>query len=119
VRGVPLVGTPSGPVAVDETKVLERIEVSELPVDETFMYTETIDLPTRPGTQTRRRAPIPGLTSFAISLDAYIEKATEICPLCGHDEDTGVSDGEEEEIDETFMMTISLSLLFSEQSIEI
>jgi hypothetical protein len=42
------------PVGVNRTKVLDRIEVPELPVDEAFMYPETIDLPTRPGIPTRR-----------------------------------------------------------------
>jgi hypothetical protein len=37
-----------GPVGVNGTKVLERIELPELPVDEAFMYSETIDLPTLP-----------------------------------------------------------------------
>jgi hypothetical protein len=64
------------PVGVNRTRVLERIEVSELPVGEAFMYPETINLPTRPGILTRRRAPVPGLTSFAVSLAAYIEKVT-------------------------------------------
>jgi hypothetical protein len=43
-----------GPVGVNGTRVLERIQVPELPVDEAFMYPETIDLPTRPGIPTRR-----------------------------------------------------------------
>jgi hypothetical protein len=38
-----------GPVGVNETRVLERIEVPELPVDEAFMYPETNNLPTWPG----------------------------------------------------------------------
>jgi hypothetical protein len=36
------------PVGVNGTRVLERIEVPEFPVDEAFMYPETINLPTRP-----------------------------------------------------------------------
>jgi hypothetical protein len=88
-----------GPVGVNETRVLERIEVPELSVDEAFMYRETIDLPTRPGIPTRRRAPVPGPTSFVVSLAAYIEKITETCHLCGRDDDVEVSDDEEDEID--------------------
>jgi hypothetical protein len=65
-----------GPVGVNETRVLERIEVHELPVDEAFMYPETIDLPTRPGILASRRAPVPGPISFAVSLAVYIEKVT-------------------------------------------
>jgi hypothetical protein len=65
---------PLGPVGVNGTRVLERIEVPELPVDEAFMYPETIERPTRPGIPTCRRAPVPGPTSFAVSLAAYIEK---------------------------------------------
>jgi hypothetical protein len=61
-----------GPVRVDETKVLEKSEVLEFPVDDAARHPETIDLPTRPGTQTRRRAPTPGPTSFATSLAASI-----------------------------------------------
>jgi hypothetical protein len=41
-----------GPVGVNGTRVLGRIEVPELPADERFMYPETIDLPTRPGIPT-------------------------------------------------------------------
>jgi hypothetical protein len=48
------------PVGVNGTRVLERIEVSELPIDKVFMYPETIDLLTRPVIPTRRRAPVPG-----------------------------------------------------------
>jgi hypothetical protein len=88
-----------GHVGVNGTRVLERIEVPELPVDEAFMYPETIDLPTRPGIPTRRRAPVPGPTSFAVSLAAYIEKVIGTCPLYGHDDDAEVSDDEEDEID--------------------
>jgi hypothetical protein len=88
-----------GPVGVNVTRVLERIEVPELPVDEAFMYPETIDLPTRPGIPTRRRAPVPGPTSFAVSLAAYIEKVTGTCLLCGHDDDAEVNDDEEDEVD--------------------
>jgi hypothetical protein len=88
-----------GPVGVNEMRVLERIEVPELPVDEAFMHSEVIDLPTRPGILTRRWAPVPRPTSFAVSLAAYIEKVTGICPLCGHDDDAEVSDDEEDEID--------------------
>jgi hypothetical protein len=88
-----------GPVGVNGTRVLERIEVPELSVDEAFMYPETIDLPTRPGIPTRRRAPLPGPISFVVSLAAYIEKVTETCPLCGHDDDAETSGDEEDEID--------------------
>jgi hypothetical protein len=95
----PKPGNHLGPVGVNETKVQERIEVPELPVDEAFMYLETIDLPTRPGIPTRRRAPVPGPTSFAVSPAAYIEKVTGTCPLYGHDDDAEASDDEEDEID--------------------
>jgi hypothetical protein len=88
-----------GPVGVNETRPLERIEFPELPVDEAFMYPETIDLPTRPGIPTRRRDPVSRLTSFAVSLAAYIEKVTGTYPLYGHDNDAEVSDDEEDEID--------------------
>jgi hypothetical protein len=44
-----------------------------------------------------------------------IEKVTGTCPLCGHDEDAEANDDEEEGIDQTFVMTIRLLLLFSEQ----
>jgi hypothetical protein len=102
-----------GLVGVVGTKVLERIEVPEPPIDEAFMHPEAIDLPTRPGMQMCQRAPIPGPTPFTINLAAYIEKITEACPLCGHDEDAEVSDNEEEEIDSTFVIAIRLLLLFS------
>jgi hypothetical protein len=36
--------------------------------------------------------------SFEINLAAYIEKGTGTCFLCNRDEDTEVSDDEEEEI---------------------
>jgi hypothetical protein len=62
------------------------------------MYPETIDLPTRPEIPTRRRAPVPGPTSFAVSLAGCIKKVTGTCPLCGHDDDAEVSDNEEDEI---------------------
>jgi hypothetical protein len=88
-----------GPVGVNGTRVLERVEVPELPVDQAFMYPESIDLPTRPGIPTRRQAPVPGPTSFAVCLAAYIEKVTGTCPLCDHDDDAEVSDDDEEEID--------------------
>jgi hypothetical protein len=87
------------PVGVNGTSVLERIEVPELPVDEAFIYLETIDLPTRPGIPTRRRAPVPGPTSFAVSLAAYIEKVTRTYPLCGRDDDGEANDDEEDEIE--------------------
>jgi hypothetical protein len=70
------------------------------------MYPETIDLPTRPGIPTLRRAPVPGPTSLAVSLAAYINKVTGTSSLCGHDDDTEVSDDEEEEIDSTFAVTV-------------
>jgi hypothetical protein len=95
-----------GPVGVNGTRVLERIKVPELPVDESFMYPETIDLATRPGIPTRRRAPVPGPTSLVASLATYTEKVTRSCPLCGHDDDAEVSNGEEDEIDSTFAVTI-------------
>jgi hypothetical protein len=38
-----------GPVGVNGKRALERIDVLELPIDETFMYPETIDLANRPG----------------------------------------------------------------------
>jgi hypothetical protein len=43
-----------GAVGANRTRVLERIEVPELPVDEAFMCPETIDLPIRPGIPTSR-----------------------------------------------------------------
>jgi hypothetical protein len=46
----------------------------------------------------RRRAPVPGPTSFTVSLAAYIEKVAGTCPLCGHDDDAEVSDDEEDEL---------------------
>jgi hypothetical protein len=67
-----------GPVGVNGTRSLERIEVPELPVDGAFMYPGTIDLPTRPGIPTHRGAPVPGPTSFAVSLAAYIEKVIQM-----------------------------------------
>jgi hypothetical protein len=88
-----------GLVGVNGTRILERIEVPELSVDKAFTYPETIDLPTRPGIPTRRRAPVPGTTSFAASLTAYIKKVIRTCPLCGHDNDADVSDDEQDEID--------------------
>jgi hypothetical protein len=93
-------------VGVNGTRILERIEVPELPVDEAFMYPETINLSTQPGIPTRRRAPVPGPTSFAVILAAYIEKVTGTFPLCGHDDDAEVSDDEEDQIDSTFAVTI-------------
>jgi hypothetical protein len=57
-------------------RVLERIEVPELPIDKVFMYPEIIDFPTRPVMLTRRRATVQGPTSFAVSLAADIEKVT-------------------------------------------
>jgi hypothetical protein len=87
------------PVRVNGTRVFERIEVPELPVDEVFMYPKTIDLPTRPGIRTRQRAPVPGSTSFADSLTAYIENVTGTCPICGYDDDAEASDDEDDEID--------------------
>jgi hypothetical protein len=96
------------PVGAHRTKVLERIEVPELLVDEASVHSETIDLSTRPGMRTHRRAPIPGPMSFAISLAAYIEKVTGTCPFYCHDKDAEVSDDEEEEIDSIFVMTIRL-----------
>jgi hypothetical protein len=65
-----------GPVGVNGMRVLERIDVPELRVDEDFMYLETIDFPTRPGMPTCRRGPVPGPLSFAVSPAAYIEKVT-------------------------------------------
>jgi hypothetical protein len=97
-RVFPPVGKPSAPVGVDGTKVLEKIEIPELPVNESYMHPETIDLSTRSGTQTRQQAPIPGPTWFAISLAECIEMVTGTCPLYGHDEDVEVSDDKEEEI---------------------
>jgi hypothetical protein len=88
-----------GPVGVDATKALERIEVPDVPFDEPFMYPETVGLPSRPGTQQLQRVPIPGPPSFAISLAEYIEKVTGTCPLRGHEENAELSDDEEEEID--------------------
>jgi hypothetical protein len=52
-----------GLVGVNRTRILERIEVPELPVDEAFTYPETINLPTRPGIPARRRAPVPRPTA--------------------------------------------------------
>jgi hypothetical protein len=86
-----------GPVGVNGIRV-ERIEVPELPVNKTFIYPETVNLSTWPGISTRRRAPFPGPTSFAVGLAAYIEKVTGTCPLCGRDDDAEVSDDEEDEI---------------------
>jgi hypothetical protein len=57
-----------GLVGVNGTRVLERIEAPELPVDESFMSPETVDRPTRPGIPTRRRAPVPGPTSRSVLL---------------------------------------------------
>jgi hypothetical protein len=94
----PPVGRYSGPVGVDEKKVLERTEVPELPFNKAFMHAEAINLPTQSETQIRRRAPVPGPTSFAISHAADIKKVTGICSLCDHYEDGEVSDDEEEEI---------------------
>jgi hypothetical protein len=102
------------PVRVDGMRVLERIKVPELPVEEAFMYPKTIDLPTWLGIPTRRRAPVPGPTSFVVSLAAHIEKVTGTCPLCGHDDDVKVSDDEEDEIDSTFAVTIRWSISFSD-----
>jgi hypothetical protein len=80
-------------------KTFERIGVHGLLIGHAFMHTETIDLSTRPGTQTHRRALTPGPMSFAISLAVYIEKGTRTCPPCGYDENAEVNDNQEEEID--------------------
>jgi hypothetical protein len=87
------------PVGVDGTRILERIEVPELQIDEALMHPERIDLPKRPGTPTRRRVPVPGPTVFAISIAADVEKVTGTCPLCRHDADSEANDDEEEESD--------------------
>jgi RNA polymerase subunit RPABC4/transcription elongation factor Spt4 len=35
----------------------------------------------------RKRTPTPKPSEFAISLAAYIQTITEMCPLCGHEEE--------------------------------
>jgi hypothetical protein len=83
-------------IRVDATKILDRIEVSELSIDEALMDAERIALPESATDPTRRRVPFLVLTAFVISLAAYTEKVTGTCPLCAHGEDVEVSDEEEE-----------------------
>jgi hypothetical protein len=71
------------PLTVTSAEVLDRIVLPELPLEE-FIF-DDVDEVTRtvegPG---RRPAQILGLSERGITLKAYVNEITGICPLCGN-----------------------------------
>jgi hypothetical protein len=86
-------------LTVDPTPVLDRLDVPELPFDETFVYPGQLDRQRLQLTAQRRQQRIPGPAQFAINLIVYIDATVAKCPLCGHEEGEQSSD-EEESTDE-------------------
>jgi RNA polymerase subunit RPABC4/transcription elongation factor Spt4 len=43
----------------------------------------------------RKCTPIPKPSEFAISLAAYVQTETGMCPLCGHEEEAQVNNKQE------------------------
>jgi hypothetical protein len=82
------------PLTVDPTPVLDRLDVPELPFDDTFVYTDQQN--PRRLTAQRRRQRIPGPAQFAINLMAYVDATVGKYLLCGHEEGEQFSDEEEE-----------------------
>jgi hypothetical protein len=76
------------PLALGRTKILERIDVPELSLEECIFSApdEAVRAADRPAC---RRTPTPEPTEFVISLKAYVDKAAATCPLCGHREVQG------------------------------
>jgi hypothetical protein len=50
------------------------------------IFPEGFQAPVQAERPRRRRAPILGLTQFAVILKAYLDKLTRTFPLCGHTE---------------------------------
>jgi hypothetical protein len=56
------------PLTTDPTPVLERLDVSELPFDDVFVYPDQLDPQRLQLTAQRRQQRIPGPAQFAINL---------------------------------------------------
>jgi hypothetical protein len=80
---------------VDPTPVLDRLDVSELPFDDAFVYPDQPDLQRLQLTVQHRRQRIPGQAQFAINLLVYVDMTVGKCPLCGREEGGQFSDEEE------------------------
>jgi hypothetical protein len=87
------------PLTVDPTPVLDRLDVPELPFDDSFVYLDQLDPQRLQLTAQRPRQRIPGPAQFAINLMAYVDGTVGKCPLCGHEEGEQSSDEKEESTD--------------------
>jgi hypothetical protein len=80
---------------VDPTPVLDRLDVSEFPSDDAFVYSDQPNPQRLQLTAQRRRQRIPGPAQFAINLLAYTDATVGKCPFCGYEEGEQFSDEEE------------------------
>jgi hypothetical protein len=74
------------PMSISRMKVLERIAHPDVPIEE-FLGSEANRAPGDATGASRRRWAIPGPSTFAISLHAYVEKVAGTCPRCSHSEE--------------------------------
>jgi hypothetical protein len=87
------------PLTVDQTPVLDRFDVPELPFDDAFVYPDQLDPQRLQLTAQRGRRRIPGPVQFVPNFMAYVDATVGKCPLCSHEEDEQSSDEEEESTD--------------------
>jgi hypothetical protein len=88
-----------GPLTVDPTPILDRLNVLEPPFNDGFGYLDQLDPQRLQLTAQGRRQRIPGPAQFAINLMLYVDTTVGKCPLCGHEEGEQSSDEEEETTD--------------------
>jgi hypothetical protein len=74
------------PLKVNPKIVLERMAIPEIPIEE-LVTSETMRPQIATDGELRRRHRIPGPREFAVSLQPYVDKAVDTCPLCGHVEE--------------------------------
>jgi hypothetical protein len=72
-----------GPLTVNPAKVLERITVPEMALQELVSLDPSV-APASSDKSIHRRARIPAPLEFAVSLKAYVDKVSGTCPFCGH-----------------------------------
>jgi hypothetical protein len=82
------------PVQIGSNRVLARIAVPGHELNDSFIYPDQIRKEVESKNAPRKRALFPNPREFALSLAAYVQAAVGTRPLCGREQEEGVSNEE-------------------------
>jgi hypothetical protein len=88
-------GDIRNPVQIEPSRVLTRIAVPDVELDDPFIYPDQMRKEFEGMNTVRKYAPTPKSSDFAISLAAYIQAPSRTYLLCGREEEEEVSNEEE------------------------